>query len=441
MRMSRSIATSVLVLCAFAVLAFVAAPPAAAKLDEKEWKAAEGELKRALATNPPDYSALASAVKGVAADQSKRAVDLLLKIGAGLDNAEVFDAVRESLQGMHEKEALDYMIDSADASDWRIRVILCDALSKVEGDGATKAIVGRLQKDKVGYVISAAAKSLGKRRDKASAQIAMPALIEKLAELEKSKDVTWIDVKQALTDITGEDFATSSEWRDFWKARGGDFDPAADRGSKEESSTVVREDEAPKFFKEKIISKRIMFVIDTSGSMEEQDPAVGDSPGGKRIERVKSELIRVVKELKSDVQFNIVAYSHQIKFWKDPKKAGLQKATPEGKADAIKFVSALKADGATHTDEALVKAFESIEINTIVLLSDGAPTKYNAQTNQMEPNPPEKILEQVKGLNRLRGVKIHTFCFKVFEKMGGAEPLLDFMKRLAEENGGKMTLI
>ena len=78
----------------------------------------------------------------------------------------------------------------------------------------------------------------------------------------------------------------------------------------------------------------------------------------------------------------------------------------------------------THTDEALKKAFEPVEVNQIILLSDGAPAKVQGQ-NQV-PIPTGLILEMVKGLNRLRGVKINTFCFAVFTKMGGAEPLLDF---------------
>ena len=36
-------------------------------------------------------------------------------------------------------------------------------------------------------------------------------------QLEKNKDVVWVDVKQALTDITGEDFADAKEWNSWWE--------------------------------------------------------------------------------------------------------------------------------------------------------------------------------------------------------------------------------
>ncbi|MFC1708129.1 VWA domain-containing protein, partial [Planctomycetota bacterium] len=249
-------------------------------------------------------------------------------------------------------------------------------------------------------------------------------------------------VKQALTDITGEDFGDSHAWRDYWKTVGGDFDPNKDRGDKEKSSTVLRPDEGSQFFKEKIVAKRIMFVIDVSGSMEAEDPPIEGQGGGKRIERVKNELLNTIKGLKGDVSFNVIAYSHVLKSWKKiGKGAPLHKASPGNKGNAVKWITGLKADGATHTDDALKKGFDVIEVNTIVLLSDGQPARMNAAKNGVDPIPAEEILKKVKGMNRLRGVKIHTFCFEVFKNDPGAQPLLDFMQKLAEDNGGKMTLV
>ncbi len=420
----------ILAVFAIALVATSAAPPALAKLDDKEWSAAKGRLERAVSANPPDYAEIAGAVREIGPDQSKRAVDLLLKIGIGLDNIQVFDAVREALTGMSEPEALKHMIDSIDHKDWQIRTLLCDCLGKVPGDEATKAIASRLdKKENVPYVVSAAAKSLGKRRDKAG----MEPLMDALERFEKSKDVVWIDVKQALTDITGQDFATAQEWRDYWVAVKDTFDPEKDRGEKDTSGTQVRDDEAGKFFKEKIISKRVMFVIDVSGSMREKDPPIDGVGGGVRVDRVKQELIDALKGLKKDVKFNVIAYSSTNKPWKKQ----IVPADDGAKADAIKFVSGFKADGSTGTEDAMKLAFENIEINTIVLLSDGAPTDKTGQ----QLAPPGPILEKIKGWNRLRGVKIHTFCFEIFKKTPGAEPLLQFMQDMADQNGGKLTLI
>lgn len=420
------------------VVCLVLTAPAFAGLSSKEWSQAKKTFEQGMAAGNPD--AMVEGVKAIAKDQSKRAVDMLLKIGAHLEEIKVYDAVRDALAGMTEQEAVEHMLKKLDGnstSQWALRCVLCDALTAHQSPGVTKAIADRLN-DKVSYVISAAAKALGKRRDPAAVQ----PLIDKLAELEKNKDVTWIDVKQALTDITGEDFENSAAWGDYWKVAGENFDPNKDRGDKKQSSTVVRKDESSQFFKEKIIAKRIMYIIDVSGSMEQQDPPVNGEGGGKRVDRVKKALIKSVKGLKSDVSFNIIAYSDVLKTWKSIKRGSkLVKASSGGRADAIKWASNLKANGMTHTDESLQAAFDVLEVNTIILLSDGSPYRVNKQTNQGEVIPPQGILDKVKGMNRLRGVKIYTFCFEVFKNSPGAEPLLEFMEKLAKDNGGKMTLV
>jgi hypothetical protein len=107
--------------------------------------------------------------------------------------------------------------------------------------------------------------------------------------------------------------------------------------------------------------------------------------------------------------------------------------------DAIKWVTNLKANGATSTELALKKAFEPVEVNQIILLSDGEPTQINGR--QLAPAPPRPILDTVKGLNRLRGVKVNTFCFAVFQRQPGTKDLLGFMEDLAKENGGRMILV
>lgn len=421
------------------VAVLVCVAPAQAKLSSSDWKKAKKSFERAVASG--DSAAMVEAVHRIAADESKRAVDLLVQIGEKLEDIDVFNAVRDALGSMRDPAVVDYMLKQLERKsrpkDWTLRAVLIESLVKQPGEKVTEAIAGRLD-DKVPYVISAAAKALGKRRDPK----AVPALIDALARLEKNKDVTWIDVKQALTDITGEDFVDAAAWRDYWKAVGATFDPNKDRGDKENASTVVREDEAAQFFDEKIIAKRIMFVIDVSGSMEAEDPPIDGEGGGKRIERVKQELAKAVRGLKGDVQFNIIAFSHVIKTWKPIRRgAPLHRATPANKAAALKWIQNLKADGATHTDDALKRAFDVLEVNTIVLLSDGAPARINQQKNGVDPIDPQEILKKVRAMNRLRNAKIYTFCFKVFEGNPQFAPLLKFMDDLAKQNGGKMTLI
>jgi hypothetical protein len=416
--------------------------PALAKIDEKAYAKATRELDAALGAGGADQ--IASAIDAVAADQSKRAVELLVRIGASLDDLKipdeikfkVYESIKRALGGMTDAEAVGAMVAELKAKSdpklWQLRCVLVECMGSVKGDGVTAAIATGLQ-DKVPYVISAAAKSLGKRKDKDG----VGPLIARLKELEKHKDIVWVDVKQALTDITGQDLADAKEWESFWATRGGSFDVEKDRGDKNESTTVIRAgEESGEFFKEKILAKRIMFVIDISGSMDEKDIPMEGQGMQSRIQVVKDELMRCLQRLKGDVRFNVIAFSSNVIYWSPIKQgAALVQASDAAKQDAIRWVSTLKANGSTETENAMKKAFEPVEVNQIVFLSDGAPTKGQGMADT------RALLDVIKGLNRLRGVKINTFCFAVFQREPGAEPLLRFMEDMAKENGGKMTLV
>ena len=201
-----------------------------------------------------------------------------------------------------------------------------------------------------------------------------------------------------------------------------------------------------------IESKRFVFVIDVSKSMHIKDPVRGGerarkTSGGKgtrgdcdvcggthrgiglddsrmRVERVKRELVRIVRKLDKDVRFNILAFSTDVTPW--GKADDLIQATEANKRKAIEFVKALTYDAFTSTDYALERAFDHQEANAIYLLSDGTPLRDG------EHLPKKPILEMVAYKNRLRKVKIFTFGFSNDADWA-------FLRRLSEENGGTFT--
>ncbi len=181
---------------ASAVLAAAAAPPARAGLSEKEWTAAKQALEQAFAAG--DSGRICEAIKTVGLDDSRRAVDLLLAVGVSdrLDDLAIYEAVRQSLASMISPEARAHILITLERKDepryWARRCVICDALAVAPWKDATAALCKRLG-DRVLYVVSAAAKALAHRKDPA----AVPSLIERLADLEKAKDVAWIDVRQA----------------------------------------------------------------------------------------------------------------------------------------------------------------------------------------------------------------------------------------------------
>jgi hypothetical protein len=201
-------------------------------------------------------------------------------------------------------------------------------------------------------------------------------------------------------------------------------------------------------------SRRVIYVIDCSGSMEtlvtERERYEGQHyPDFSRMEIVKAELQREIERLPSYVKFNIIAFATDV----DPWKPTLQPANVLVKYAAKEWVKRLYAiggesrqalalnglTGASNIEKGKTDAFDAlrvalgvddlrtadatyakVEADTVFFLSDGRPTA-GLYTD------PDDILREVRKLNELRKVVIHTIGIGEFDK--------DFMKRLAEENG------
>ncbi len=425
MRTTKLVLAAVLVAILGLGLGVDAALAGKGALDSKEWKRAEKMLKAGLAAGDMDVAS--GAIVTIGTDDSKRAVKMLLAIGLKLDNSKIFEATKEALGSMRSEEAVGEMLKGLEKNkDWRVRVLLVETLADVPGDATTDAIANAVAEDKVAYVITAAAKALAKRGD---AQRSVEGLIAALEKTDGNRDVAWKAVREALTELTGYDFETPSDWKNFWEPRKAEWTEES-RGDKSEVGGTMERD-APKFFSEEIVSKRILFIIDVSGSMAAEDPPAGDKQGGKRIERAKAELVKVVSALNPKYKFNIIAYSDGVRSW---QKARIVPATPANRQSAIKWVQGMQPAGFTRTDKALEEGFKNNEINTIFLLSDGAPQK---DMNPYTPAEIEGIVEQVRNANKFRHVRVETFGFDAVAASPGGNVFVDFLKKLADENDGE----
>lgn len=119
----------------------------------------------------------------------------------------------------------------------------------------------------------------------------------------------------------------------------------------------------------KFKGRNIVFLIDTSHSMTEED----------RMGQVKAGLKMLITSLSADYKIDIVQYplGEQAPFkslWGDIKET-----TSFNKSDAFEFVYRLRPSGGTPTRDALLFVLENYETTTdIVLLTDGAPTLHNS---------------------------------------------------------------
>jgi predicted RNA binding protein with dsRBD fold (UPF0201 family) len=432
------------------------------------------KLKKKLADEigRQDYTSAASTMSELGEEDSIDAVKIIvsLALNNNIESQEIFDAAKSALAKTTNKEAISFLCDLAKkkSSDWRLKALLAEVFGELQG----KEVVDTLRtllKEKQPEVLREVIISLSKLGD----TDAVDDLIEALEKLEKEKGLVWVEARKALTALTSHDELTAEKWRDYWQARKEEL--KANPGSPEtakpttkgDMSTSLEEEirKAPKFFGKEIMSKRIVFVIDVSGSMimKDRDTAGGEAgPGGQqggseysqmaedrmRINRAKNELKKAVAGLPATAKFNIIAFANYVSPWQKQK---LVPANTQNKNAAIAFVDKFHANGGTFTDDVLKEAFANKEADTIFFLSDGAPERYGSVAGQENPqNEPliGQCLDFVRSENKFRKVKIFAFGFDgegVWDPNLGPKPpyhqkaqrFIDFMRKLAEENGGE----
>jgi hypothetical protein len=115
-----------------------------------------------------------------------------------------------------------------------------------------------------------------------------------------------------------------------------------------------------KFFGLEIDGRRIVFVLDNSGSMQ-----------GGRLETVIAELLRCVDSLKKDQEFYVLFHSDMVYplFYPEPVQQYIQ-PTEANKKQLARWLDTVELCLGDSVDEALVAA-ELIQPDTVFLLSDG----------------------------------------------------------------------
>ena len=234
----------------------------------------------------------------------------------------------------------------------------------------------------------------------------------------------------ALDAVTVDDFMGDEQRFAEWQAarvgpENKDPDPKADKdpdrivfkpaGYESEAMNRIKFAKS-QYYGINIHAKRIMFIIDHSGSMEE--PAPG---GVNRLTRAKLELIKVIRELPEETEFALMFYETNVRFWRKE----LVLANQENKLEAIAFVRRLGFGDRTNTYGALRGSLTfDDDLETVFMLTDGKPTI--GATVQ-----PAKILEDILGRNRFRNLNYNTIGIAV-------NPATEaFLKQLAVGSGGE----
>ena len=173
--------------------------------------------------------------------------------------------------------------------------------------------------------------------------------------------------------------------------------------------------EQPKYYGIGIHAKKLVFVIDHSGSMGEIEN------GQSKLVRAKRELIYAIRSLPETTEFTIVLFESSVRQW----RKSLVEASDRNKKAAIRYVTRIRQEKGTNTYGGLKRALGlDDDVEAVFLLSDGVPTRGTFVA-------PQQIIRAVRRQNAFRHIIINTV---------GISPTgvtQRFMRELAAQNGGK----
>ncbi len=165
----------------------------------------------------------------------------------------------------------------------------------------------------------------------------------------------------------------------------------------------------------KVMPKDVVFVLDTSGSMQ-----------GAKLAQAKKALAFCVENLNDGDHFEVLRFATEV----EPLFNNLREATKENRSAAQKFIETLKPIGGTAIDDALKKAVALRPENgtrpyVVVFLTDGRPTVGTIDENQILAT----ATKSKTGLTRI-------FCFGI-----GTDVNTHLLDKIAEETKAFSTYV
>lgn len=307
-----------------------------------------------------------------------------LEIDAASENAEIRNAALWQLAKLAQKRFMPLYVRSLEHAEWSTRLAALRGLEILGGPDAIETIIRRMGKEE-GRL----------RREFCDALFRLTG--QTLPPEPGAWEKWWVDAKSAFKPLgTGE----------LWRLQ------------QEEETRRLTQATKNTFYGMRIVSHRVIFIIDVSGSMKEEtrSPYLG-KPGEPRMEVAKRELIKCIDALDKDALFNMIVFSDGVDRWLDE---GVAESKDKERADAKTFVSRLGANGGTNLFGAVQSAFADPEVDTIYIMSDGEPSVGDVRD-------PAEIRRQVARWNEHRKIVIHTIA------VGGSFQVLEW---LAADSGG-----
>ncbi|HLM01775.1 MAG TPA: VIT and VWA domain-containing protein [Pyrinomonadaceae bacterium] len=143
-----------------------------------------------------------------------------------------------------------------------------------------------------------------------------------------------------------------------------------------------------------LVSKDIVFVLDTSGSMADEG----------KMEKARSALLFGIRSLRDADRFNVINFAGEEHLM----ESGLIAANAEGKRRGEEFVKKLQPTGGTNINDALLAAKKQFNSGSggerpkiLVFMTDGLPTV--GETNV------EKIIANFNDKEKIEGLRLFNF--------------------------------
>lgn len=233
------------------------------------------------------------------------------------------------------------------------------------------------------------------------------------------------EIAMSLQRITGQQFGgIANDWKKWWTTNRNEFEfPSTERTSPVTLSApppaIPWDEPRPNFYGMRVYAKRIVFVIDRSGSMRQ------DVDGVTRLERAQYEMLHAIHALSETDSFNIVAFDDRM----DVFSVRMMRATEENKALGIQYASSLTPRGGTACYEPLKMGLEAAnDLELMLFVSDGEPTAGAL----VEPSA---IVAAISNHNLTQRTIINTLGIDARDQHE------KFLRGLAEKNGGKLLLV
>ncbi|MDZ4772102.1 MAG: hypothetical protein SGI72_03110 [Planctomycetota bacterium] len=242
-------------------------------------------------------------------------------------------------------------------------------------------------------------------------------LLVAMFEKEKNRRVSWA-IDGALEQLSG---LSGGGKADFWRAwidnLGPEWKPST--GTSKPTAARAGETTAPKIAGFPIVGSAIAILVDFSGSTWEKR-----ADGKTRKEKLDVELTKALEALPPDTLFNVIPFTSEP----IPFEKALVPATTANVQRALKFFTGNKTSGKGNVWSAIELALEDERIDTLLVLSDGAPTgglRWNI----------DLMREHYVSRDRFRHVALDVIL------VDSSKRLQDKWRVWAEATGGRMLAI